>query len=66
MHSVNSFSASETINVQVSSVLKVDLSCSQKRKSEDLNGEATNKQNELKKEEDVEEVEYYVQVTFKH
>lgn len=36
---------------------EVNLSCSQKRKSEDLNGEATNGQNELKKEEDnVEEV----------
>lgn len=50
----------------MSSVLKVNLSCSQKRKSEDLNGDAMNKQNEPKKEEDVEEVEYYAQVIFKH
>lgn len=32
--------------------LNVNLSYSQKRKSEDLNGEATNGQNEVKKEED--------------
>lgn len=49
------------------SVLKVYLSCSQKRKSEDLNGEDTNGQTELKKEEDdVEEVKhFYVPVMFK-
>lgn len=47
-------------------VLKLNLSCSQKRKSEDLTGEATNGQNELKKEEDdVEEVNnFYLPVMF--
>lgn len=47
-------------------VLKLNLSCSQKRKSEDLTGEATNGQNELKKEEDdVEEVNnFYLSVMF--
>lgn len=52
--------------------LKIYLSCSQKRKSEDLNGEDTNGQTELKKEEDdAEEVmHFYVMfmqlLMFKH
>lgn len=38
----------------------INLFCSQKRKSEDLNGEATNGQPEVKKEEDaVEEVKHF-------
>lgn len=40
--------------------LRITLSCSQKRKSEDLNGEATNGQTEVKKEEDApEEVKHF-------
>lgn len=41
------------LNVSVSSYcVSLNLFCSQKRKSEDLNGEATNGQTEVKKEED--------------
>lgn len=45
---------------------KVNLSCSQKRKSEDLNEEATNGQTEVKKEEEnVEEVkQFYLPAMF--
>lgn len=51
----------------VISVSKVNFSCSQKRKSEDLNVEATNGQNEVKKEEDeVEEVKYFMCLNVKN
>lgn len=43
------------------SVCVLSIYCSQKRKSDDLNGEAINGQNEVKEEEDnVEEVEQFL------
>ena len=56
------------MNDKVSVFLNVNLSCSQKRKSEDLNGDATNGQNEVKNEDPaVEEVmHFYVLVMLKH